>query len=121
MALPSGRSGEDRSRRVDDQSGQEEQVGAQKEGPAAESALESCRERGDGGDDQQVEGGHPLHAGGPDAEMAHEGRKGDVHGRFHDHAAEGHDASGYHSADYLAGDCRALLRGSVHGRGSFPV
>ena len=64
-----------------------------------------------------------MHAGGPDTEMAHEGREGDVHGRLHNHAAEGHDASGYHRADDPVGDCCALcLRGlgCAHERDSFP-
>ena len=108
---------EDRSQRVDDQCDQEEQVGTQKEGSAAEPALESRRERGDGGDDQQVEGGHPLHTGSPDTEMAHEGREGDVHGRFHNHAVEGHDASGHYRADDPAGACL----GCAHERDFFPA
>ena len=121
IALPSNRRGEDRSQRVDDQSDQEEQVGAQKEGTAAESALKGRRERGDGGDNQQVEGGHPLDTGGPDAKMAHEGRESDAHGRFHDHATEGHDAGGYYRAYYPAGDCSALRLRSTHERDSFPA
>lgn len=39
---------------VDDQSGEEEEVGAQEEGPAAEPPFEGGRERGYGGHDQEV-------------------------------------------------------------------
>ena len=65
-----------------------------------------------------------MQVGGHDTEMAHEGREGDVHGRFHDHAAEGNDASGYHRADYPARDCCALCLGCLgcaHERDSFPA
>ena len=84
---PGRRGAQDRARH-------EERHGRQEQGPGAEAAVEQGGDRHDRRQDEEVAGGDPLHPRRGDAELRHERGEGDVHGRLHDDAREGHDADG---------------------------
>ena len=93
---------------------QKQQVGHQKQRLQCMAPLQKGRQRHHQGQCQQIPGGEPLHGGSADAQLTHQGGKGDVHGRLAHHPGKRHQP-GSHDGGHQAGADSVLLHASLHG------
>lgn len=74
--------------------GKEEQIGGNKELLSLKRAFQNSGKRHDNGNDQEVDRSHPLNSVSGQDKLFHQDWEGNIHRRFHQDAAEGHQARG---------------------------